>query len=43
VEGDDWDTVLLQTDPTFWHLIRRRRKQSTVSLSQVRAKLRVGK
>jgi prevent-host-death family protein len=43
VEGDDWDTVLLQTDPTFWRLIRRRRKQSTVTLSQLKVKLRVGK
>ena len=40
VEGNDWETVVLQTDPAFWKLIRARRKQPTLSLDQVRARLR---
>ena len=39
VEGDDWDTVVLQTDPTFWKLIRARRKQRTISLDQLKTRL----
>ena len=40
VEGEDWDAVVLQTDPTFWKLIRARRKQPTISLDQLKARLR---
>ena len=40
VEGNDWEAVVLETDPTFWKLIRARRKQATHSLAQVRARLR---
>lgn len=40
VEGNDWEAVLLETDPTFWRLIRARRKQATLPLAQVRARLR---
>jgi prevent-host-death family protein len=36
----DWESVVLQTDPKFWKLIRSRRKQSTRSLTEVRARLR---
>ncbi len=25
VEDEDWESVVLQTDPTFWKLIRARR------------------
>ena len=41
VEGDDWEAVVLQTDPTFWKLIRERRKQPTISLSQLKTRLRI--
>jgi len=41
VEGQDWDTVVLQTDPAFWKLIRARRKQPTISLHQLKARLRL--
>jgi prevent-host-death family protein len=41
VEGEDWDTVVLQTDPKFWKLIRARRKQSTISLDQLKKRLRI--
>ena len=40
VEGQDWETVLRQTDPTFWKLIRARRRQPTISLDQRRVRLR---
>ena len=43
VEGEDWEAVLLQTDPAFWKLVRARRKQSTISLRQVKTRLRVKK
>ncbi|MGH2373058.1 MAG: type II toxin-antitoxin system Phd/YefM family antitoxin [bacterium] len=42
VEGDDWESVILQTDPSFWRLIQRRRKQRTLSLKQLKARLRMG-
>ncbi len=40
VEGDDWETVILETDPTFWKLVQRRRKQPTVSLEELKARLK---
>jgi len=40
VQGEDWDAVVLQTDPKFWKLIRARRSQPTISLEQL--KRRVG-
>ena len=43
VEGEDWEAVLLQTDPAFWKLVRARRKQSTISLRQIKTRLRVKK
>ncbi len=39
VEGKDWETVILETDPTFWKLIQQRRKQAIVSFEELRAKL----
>ena len=39
VEGEDWEDVVLQTDPKFWKLIRARRKQSTVSLGDLKKQL----
>lgn len=41
VEGEDWEAVVLQTDPKFWKLIRARRMQPTVSLDQLKRRLRV--
>jgi len=40
VEGQDWDTVVLQTDPAFWKLIHARRRQPTITLDQLKARLR---
>ena len=41
VAGADWEAVVLQTDPTLWRLIRQRRKQPTVSLAEMKRRLRV--
>lgn len=40
VEGADWETVVLETNAAFWRLIERRRKQPTVSLAEMRKRLR---
>ncbi|MFQ5801644.1 MAG: type II toxin-antitoxin system Phd/YefM family antitoxin [Candidatus Methylomirabilales bacterium] len=40
VEGEDWETVVLETDPTFWKLVQERRKQPTLSLEKLKARLK---
>ena len=40
VEGEDWEDIVLQTDPSFWKLIRSRRKQETISLEELKEELR---
>ena len=32
VEGTDWETLALQTAPSFWRMIEKRRGDKTVSL-----------
>lgn len=39
VEGRDWEDLVLQTSPSFWRMIERRRKQKTVPLREVRRRL----
>lgn len=39
VEGEEWEDVVLQTDPAFWKLIRARRKQPTLSLDELKKRL----
>ena len=39
VEREDWEAVVLETDPKFWKLIRARRRQPTVSLSELKSRL----
>lgn len=41
VEGQALEDVLLAQDPEFWKLVEERRKQPTLSLADVRAKLGV--
>ena len=36
VEGSDWETLALQTNPSFWRLVEDRRKDKTVSLDEMR-------
>ena len=40
VEGKDWEDVLLQTSSTFWKLIEERRKEPTISLQELRARIK---
>ena len=39
VEGADWETVVVETNASFWRLIEKRRKQPTVSLAEMRKRL----
>jgi prevent-host-death family protein len=40
VEGRDWEDLALQTSPGFWKLIEARRREPTVSLAELKARLR---
>lgn len=40
VDGTDWETVVLETNAAFWRLIKKRRKQPVVSLTEMRKRLR---
>ncbi|MGE5301754.1 MAG: type II toxin-antitoxin system Phd/YefM family antitoxin [Alphaproteobacteria bacterium] len=40
VEGKDWGDVVLQTSSRFWKLIEERRKESTLSLKELRTRLK---
>ncbi len=39
VEGRDGEDVVYQTSGSFWKLIQRRRKEKTVSLREMRARI----
>ncbi len=39
VEGKDWEDIVLETSPAFWQLIKKRRKQRTLSLKELKARL----
>ena len=36
VEGSDWETLALQTNPSFWRMIEKRRSEKTVSLEAMK-------
>lgn len=36
VEGTDWETLALQTNPSFWRMIEKRRAEQTISLESMR-------
>lgn len=40
VEGADWETLTLQTSPSFWRMIEKRRTEKALSLDQLRARLK---
>ena len=40
VEGRDWEDLVLQTSPDFWTLIENRRKQRSISLTELKSRLR---
>ncbi len=35
VKGSDWETLALQTNPSFWRTIERRRKEKTISSEEM--------
>lgn len=39
VEGSGWETVAVQTSPSFWKEIAQRRKRETISLAEIRKRL----
>ena len=39
VEGKDWETVVLETNPAFWELIEARRRDPTISSDELERKL----
>ena len=39
VEGEDWEDIVLENDKSFWEMIHNRRKQSTISLKELRSRL----
>src|SRR5919106_3984100 len=41
VEGKDWEDVL-QTSSTFWRFIEERRKEPTMSMKELRTRLKKG-
>ena len=36
VEGSDWETLALQTNPSFWRMIEQRRKDRTIPLDELK-------
>ena len=36
VEGTDWETLALQTNPSFWRMIEQRRSEKALSLEAMR-------
>ena len=40
VEGKDWEDLVLQTSPDSWTLIEERRQQRTMSLTELKTRLK---
>jgi prevent-host-death family protein len=43
VEGEDWETVVQETNAKFWDLIQTRRKQKNISLADMKNRLKLRK
>jgi hypothetical protein len=39
-KGSDWEDIVLQSSPGFWKLIQERREQPTISLKELKARLK---
>ena len=39
VEGEDWETVVLETSSRFWEVIEERRSEPTLSLQELEREL----
>ena len=42
VEGQDWESVVLESSAAFWKLIENRRKEKTLTLREVRRIIKGG-
>jgi prevent-host-death family protein len=40
VEGKDWEEVALQTSSNFWKLVEERRNQPTISMKELRKRIK---
>ncbi len=40
VEGQDWETVVLQASAPFWKLIEKRRREKTIPLREMRKRVK---
>jgi prevent-host-death family protein len=40
VEGKEWEDVVLQTSSTFWKVIEERRREPTMSIKELRTRLK---
>ena len=40
VEGKDWETVILETNPAFWELIEARRREPAISSDELERRLK---
>ncbi len=43
VEGEDWETVVQETNAKFWDFIQSRRRQKTISLAEMKNRLKLKK
>ena len=39
VKGMEWESVVMETNKSFWKMVRKRRAQPTVSLEEARSRL----
>ena len=39
VEGAEWEDLVLQSDPSFWKVIRERRKEKSISQEEMRRRV----
>jgi len=42
VEGQDWESVVLQTSASFWKLIEKRRREKTIPLREMKRRVNSG-
>jgi hypothetical protein len=40
VEGKDWEDLVLQTSSSFWKLVKERREPPTISIKELRSRLK---
>lgn len=40
VEGTDWESLAVQTNPSFWRMIQKRRSEKSISLETMKRSLK---